>query len=52
MFFLNRERELVNPREIEHLKPSENPLCDNVMDGKLNLALVNSGNFVTIEKII
>ena len=51
MFFVTKDKSFVEPREIDKLKPNENPVCDNVMDGKLDLVLVNSGSFVEIEKI-
>lgn len=52
MFFVTKDKSLIEPREIDYLKPKDNPICENVMDGKLDLRLVNSGTFVQIEKII
>ena len=52
MFFVTKDNSFIEPREIDNIKPVENPLCDNVMDGKLDFVLVNSGNIVQIEKII
>lgn len=52
MFFVSKNNEIIEPRDIDKVKPKENPLCENVMDGKLDLVLVNSGSFVQIEKII